>query len=924
MTTTLDIFISSKMQELKREREALYRLLPALAFGDIKLRAWVFEEDAPASNKSIRDICLEALQNSALYIGLFWNEYGEYTIEEFERATEWGLERHIYVKDVEAEKRDPRLTQFLNQQGDVNYGTTSKWFETVPELEASVRKSIEIWIQSKLRAHPGATSAVLIEDPDDLVERPRKLIGRDQLGREITLLLDEREHVLLQGFGGMGKTALAAGLSADWIKAGKGKVLWLKTGSAPVDMLFEALARPFGQQQSIIRESRESRLLAVRKLLRESGVKLLVLDDCWNGEALFTLLKAIPSDMAVLATARQRYGMERIRDVGELQPADALKLLEYHADFLYSDDAVAGQLCKTLGYHAFAVEIAGKTLKAHQWNPKELLTKIKDAPHNLNTPADFSDKERASVKHLLDSSIEILDAQARALFLSFGSFFAPDATPELLTLHFNRPVDSATKLLQIHGLVKHVPATDEEVEHFRVHDLAYSYARAQVNDAQRNKALGTCLAYVQRHNQPSPGNYAALRPVLDNITGAVEWAFETQRYTMVEAFVQAMQSDPNASAGFLLLRSFPNQATKLLAHAASSAEQRGDRPAQGKYLGLMGGAYRELGQYAQAVECLEQALRIAGELTDLKSEGEWLGSLGVIYEKQGQYTRALDYFEQALKIARDTQAQRNESSILGSMATIYRNQGHYTRAIEHYERALTLARELGDRFREGVCLGNLGRVYEDNGQPSRALEYYDKALTITREIGDKRGEAVHLGSLGSAYRALGEYVRAIGYHEQALSITREIGDRQNEGINLGNLGFAYTSLEQYETAADYIEQARSIAQALGDRFSEGINLSNLGDVYRKTGRFVQAIDCYQKSLTIASEIGDQLGEGVNLGSLGHCQFEQGQFKNALDLYEQAQKIFTTLALPQMIDEVHQHITATRARLKSAPFAAAGE
>jgi tetratricopeptide (TPR) repeat protein len=918
MTTTLEIFVSSKMQELKPEREALYRLLPSLDFGDIRLKAWVFEEDAPASNKAIRDICLQALQNSALYIGLFWNEYGEYTIEEFERATDWGLERHIYVKDLESEKRDSRLISFLNKQGDVNYGTTAKWFKTVQELEAGVKKSIERWIQSKLRAHPGATSAVLAEDPDDLVESPRKLIGRDQLRNEIGILLGQRERVLLHGFSGMGKTALAAAVSADWIKAGNGKVLWLKTGSAPAETLFEALARPFGQERAVAQENDDTRIQTFRKLLRESGVKLLVLDDCWNGEALFTLTKAIPSDMAVLATARQRYGLERIRDVGELQPMDALQLLEYHADAPQAAEQTAAQLCKTLGHHAFAIEIAGKTLKARQWTPQQLLTKIKDAPHNLNTPADFGDKERASVKDLLDSSVEILDGQARTLFLSFGSFFAPGATSELLKLHMQRQIESAIDTLQIHGLIKLVPARDQEVEHYRIHDLAYSYARAQALEAQREKALETCLAYTRQHNQPSPYNFAALRPVLDNIIGAVEWAFETQRYAVVEEFVQAMQSDPNSSAGFLLLRGFPDQATKLLLRAASAAEKKGSRKDQGKYLGMLGSAYRELGQYPRAIEYLEMALAIAREVADHQSEGAWLGGLGIVCDNQGQYARALDYYEQALKIARDSHEQRSESSILGNLATIYRNQGQYARAIEHYEKALLLARNLGDRFREGVCLGNLGRVYEDNGQHARAVESYEGALTITREIGDRRGEGVHLGSLGSVYRELGDYARAIEYHEQALSISQEVGNRRNEGICLGNLGLTYINLEQYERAIGYIEQARSIAHALGDRFSEGINLSNLGDVYRKTRQYPQAADYYEQSLAIAIELGDQLGEGLNLGNLGHTHYEQGHYAPALELYERARQIFIALNVAHLINEVNQHIAATMTRLGNPP------
>ncbi len=130
MTTTLDVFIGSKMQELRPERDALYALFPTLDYGDIKLRAWVFETDATASEQSIRESYLKALQNSALYLGLFWNQYGEYTIDEFDRATEWGMERHIYVKDVDAENRDQNLKDFLNKHGNVTSGITAKWFKS--------------------------------------------------------------------------------------------------------------------------------------------------------------------------------------------------------------------------------------------------------------------------------------------------------------------------------------------------------------------------------------------------------------------------------------------------------------------------------------------------------------------------------------------------------------------------------------------------------------------------------------------------------------------------------------------------------------------------------------------------------------------------------------------------------------------------
>jgi hypothetical protein len=89
MTTQLNIFISSRMNELASERKIVQELIPTLGTALVNLRTWVFEADAPASNASIRQVYLNALKNSALYIGLFWNGYGEWTIDEFARATEW-------------------------------------------------------------------------------------------------------------------------------------------------------------------------------------------------------------------------------------------------------------------------------------------------------------------------------------------------------------------------------------------------------------------------------------------------------------------------------------------------------------------------------------------------------------------------------------------------------------------------------------------------------------------------------------------------------------------------------------------------------------------------------------------------------------------------------------------------------------------
>jgi len=154
MPTTLDVFVSSKMLELQPEREVLYKLIPKLMKGTVELRPWVYETVAPASNDSTRQVYLNALRDSVLYIGLFWNQYGVWTIDEFDQATAWGIDRLVFIKDIDTQMRDARLSDFLNRNSDVLSSPASKWFRTEDELQAAVLQSIEAWAIGRLSKEP--------------------------------------------------------------------------------------------------------------------------------------------------------------------------------------------------------------------------------------------------------------------------------------------------------------------------------------------------------------------------------------------------------------------------------------------------------------------------------------------------------------------------------------------------------------------------------------------------------------------------------------------------------------------------------------------------------------------------------------------------------------------------------------------------
>ncbi|MBC7812367.1 MAG: DUF4062 domain-containing protein, partial [Burkholderiales bacterium] len=480
MPRSLGIFISSKMVELSEERRALEALLPTLGDDTLQLFPWVFETDAPASGSSIRSVYMNALDQSELYIGLFWDDYGEWTIDEFHRAGELGITRHLYVKNApsDGKQRDPRLQAFLNQQSDVRFGITPRWFTDSDDLTRQVTRSVRQWLIERQIAHHSATTAVIARSSDDVPEVPRGLIGREDLIAEVHTLLDDGTRLLLRGFGGMGKTALAATIASERIDAGKGPVVWVKAGAADADAIFEALGRAFDEQQAIASAQGDERLQIIRHLLAEHK-PLLVLDDVWNGSALALVVKALPRTMPLLVTSRQRYPLDETIEVAELKPDAALKLLSYHVrrrDFSADPDAQA--LCELLGYHAFALEIAGKTLKVYDLSAGDLIQRIQAAPHDLNMPGDFGELGRKGIKSLLDASVDALDRRLHDVFVTFGGLFEPTSTPELLALTMNADtadIRDALEQIELRGLVN--SATREDIRYYRLHDLAYSYAR---------------------------------------------------------------------------------------------------------------------------------------------------------------------------------------------------------------------------------------------------------------------------------------------------------------------------------------------------------------------------------------------------------------------------------------------------------------
>jgi tetratricopeptide (TPR) repeat protein len=878
------VFISSTSLDLKKYRKAAIEVCKTLGFEPIAM------EDFEAMGVGATEGSKRKLKEADLFVGIVAHRYGyveaghevSVTESEFDYAGERGLDRLCFIVEPGygwpkrwTEKRNAeRVVAF---KAKIEKSVIRNLFTTVDDFRNKLTMALVNW-QEWRSARSGELDAIFATHPDDVPGNPERLVGRDALVADIHGLLDKGKRVLLQGFGGMGKTALAAHVAAERIAAGKGAVVWLRAGTEDRDGLLVALARPFDAQQTVIKESGiANQARVVRLLLAEQEVRLIVLDDVWNARALTQLLNvnAVPSGVPILVTSRSRFtGLTRL-DVGRLERRASLELLAHYGDEAWIKDKDANALCEKLGDHTYAVKVAALTLALDGLSPRQLLERIAAAPWKLTAPEGAEEEGRTSVEELLTTSLYGLDAEARGLFLAFGAFFSSSATPEMLGSYLGittAAIEDALNRLQRRGLAERVIESDERAVEYRIHDLAYSYVRAQASNDDHHRALDACLHYLERYREAKPENFSALRTELDNFIGAAGWAMSVERYTDVQRFANWLYRnfDTDTAEGFLHLQGYASVATTLLEQAATASELLKDVAGQAAYLGSLGSAYRDLGQIKNGMKYYRQALKLYRDLGDVAGEGLTLGRIGIAHRLLGQ-------------------AQS---------------------AIEHLEQALAIARQFDNKQAEGINLANLGIAYRLIGQLDKAIEHLEQALTMAQARGDKRGEAINLGNIGDIYREQEKLAQAIATYELALALVREMGDRRGGGINLGRLGDAYRGLGQYARAAEYLSQALAIARETGDKRGEAINLGRLGDTYRDQGQLETAVQHHERGLNIARQMDDKRGEGYSLADLAIDYMEQKEHAKALEHFQQARVIFDGLGMQHRVVYIDQCIEET--------------
>ncbi|MCL5997651.1 MAG: tetratricopeptide repeat protein [Chloroflexi bacterium] len=622
-----------------------------------------------------------------------------------------------------------------------------------------------------------AVDAVLYSEPR-IRRAPRLLVGRDHLLVEVHGWLDQNKRVLLTGLPGIGKSALAAVIANQRIAAGKGQVIWLEARHAETDTLLEGIAGCLDKKTSLLGLTGAARIDAIYQFLEKSlaNVGLIVFDDVWNSQALYVALEAIPQTLPVLVTSRQRLPVDEFREVTELALDEALKLLSHHAGRDYTTDESATHLCARLGYHPYALEIAGATLKVDEVTPGKLLSRITNAPHNLSMPSDFSEQGRESVKDLLDDSFNVLDELSQTTVIAFGSFYTPRITLALLTIYMRirqEQIISSLDVLRRRSLVMFGTTPDS----YYMHDLTFSYAREQFID--KGGDFQQAVAAVDRYVSDHILDYDGLELELPNILGATGIASDPVALVRIMSVIAIGGYPRPQGPSYLDQRGHTLSLLQQLDKSIAAAYQMGPEFHEPLHYLLYkrGSAYVDQLDLNTARKTYEAALELAPN-TD--REVRLLALIGWVIAQQGLDSEAQAYSQRAYDLAKSSREDGALSYVLSSLSTTAGRKGDYEAALKYATEAVVINRRLGDQIALGFALLNQGSAELDLGRHEAALSIHQEAYAIAAKEGDNQLKAYVTESFGEDFHASGDRDKAQQYFEQARALCRQFGDLEYE------------------------------------------------------------------------------------------------------------------------------------------------
>lgn len=305
------------------------------------------------------------------------------------------------------------------------------------------------------------------------------------------------------------------------------------------------------------------------------------------------------------------------------------------------------------------------------------------------------------------------------------------------------------------------------------------------------------------------------------------------------------------------------------------------------YLGL--GELLQLESPQEALTWLQHGL-ITNNGIDPQQDAGLHIAVGTIHMWLGNYQPAKTELQLGLESLPTAPSQLRVTALENLGVIAIENVGDFEQGIAYTLDALRIARQLCDHFKITQILTTLGSYCFYHGDWSGALANLREALTLSEQIGSERANAFAQITFGSicidADQGNEEVAKA--HLEVGLLLAQKTNQRIDECVALMNLGELNTRLNNLLSADDYLNRAEAMIIQIGNRHYLPIIYSSRAQVNLSMRENDSALTNALKAVSLARELGEEITLGTVLRVLG-------QSHNALGQYTQAISVFTESA-----------------------------
>jgi predicted ATPase len=765
----LRVFVSSTLEELAAEREAVRGAIEAL-----RLTPVMFELGARRHPPA--DVYRAYLEQSDVFVGIYGERYGwvgpgmavSGVEDEYHRAA--GKPRLVYVKNP-APAREPRLSELIaNLEHDASI--TYKTFRTPAELRELLENDLAVLLTEGFVSAAGGDEPIRATIPASVDE----FVGRSGELRRIAELLDQGTRLItVVGPGGVGKTRLAqeaARQSRDRFQDGAAFVsldaVTDPTLVAPaiVSSLTLRSDPASGPLDTLVEHLRERTLLLVldnfEQVLEAAPVVADLLARCGDVSVLVT------SRAALRLRGEQEVGIEPL-DVPETSDApnvvaevDAVRLFTERARRLdpwfhiSSENAAAvAQLCRRLDGLPLALELAAARIRL--FPPATMLERLGTGLDFLTGgPRDAPPRHRC-LRAAIEWSFDLLDEPEQALLTQacvFRGSWNLEAAEGIVDPDAARRLESLLEhslLKRLSGAAEPRFAMLESIHAFcaeqlertgQTHELRHAHARfyldlvATVTPALHGAGQGAALERLELEN--------------DNLRAALSWCLESGRAEAIAAVAPGLMH-------FWWLRGDLDEGLRwidavLAAPGLAEATRARALLARGFLTFWRAPMASDPQVFLEAADAFDA-------VGDVPKAALARLPLAVLRAGGGDQT-SIPELEKSQRVLAD--AGDDWGALLATNALCWALNALAADApIGVFEDAVTAAAAAGVEAELATALGNLGRRHVLRGDLDQARLRLVEALRIVRRLRSKTGSAYYASALADVAARRGDHDLAI-------------------------------------------------------------------------------------------------------------------------------------------------------------------